>query len=70
VIGSQKFAYDVWGNTVNVAARLEKSGVVGRVHVSEETMQLTGDVFAYQPRGTTHLRGVGAMSTYLLGDHD
>jgi class 3 adenylate cyclase len=55
---------------VNVAARLEKSGVVGRVHVSEETMQLTGDVFAYQPRGTTHLRGVGAMSTYLLGDHD
>jgi hypothetical protein len=33
-------------------------------------MQLTGDVFAYQPRGTTQLRGVGAMSTYLLGDHD
>ena len=58
MIGSQKFAYDVWGNTVNVAARLEKSGVVGRVHVSEETMQLTGDVFAYQPRGTTQLRGV------------
>jgi len=70
VIGSQKFAYDVWGNTVNVAARLEKSGVAGRVHVSEETRQLTGDVFAYQPRGTTQLRGVGAMSTYLLGERN
>ena len=70
VIGSQKFAYDVWGNTVNVAARLEKSGVAGRVHVSEETKQLTGDVFAYQPRGTTQLRGVGAMSTYLLGERN
>lgn len=66
VIGSQKFAYDVWGNTVNVAARLEKAGVAGRVHVSEETMVLARDVFEFEPLGTTYLKGVGARNTYLV----
>jgi class 3 adenylate cyclase len=66
VIGTQKFAYDVWGNTVNVAARLEQAGVPGRVHVSEETMRLTSAAFAYERVGITELRGVGPMATYLL----
>ena len=66
VIGTQKFAYDVWGNTVNVAARLEQAGVPGRVHVSEETMKLTSATFAYEMVGLTELRGVGPMATYLL----
>jgi class 3 adenylate cyclase len=66
VIGTQKFAYDVWGNTVNVAARLEKAGVPGRVHVSEATMQLTRETFGFEARGETQLRGVGVMKTYLL----
>jgi class 3 adenylate cyclase len=66
VIGTQKFAYDVWGNTVNIAARLEQAGVPGRVHVSEETMRLTSAAFAYEKVGITELRGVGPMATYLL----
>ena len=66
VIGTQKFAYDVWGNTVNIAARLQQVGVPGRVHVSEETMRLTSAVYEYEQVGLTELRGVGPMATYLL----
>jgi class 3 adenylate cyclase len=66
VIGTQKFAYDVWGNTVNVAARLEQAGVPGRVHVSQDTMELTRDRFSYEARGATTLRGVGVMQTFLV----
>jgi class 3 adenylate cyclase len=65
VIGTRKFAYDVWGNTVNVASRLEKAGVPGRVHVSEVTKTLTESNFVYEPRGVMELRGVGSMTTYL-----
>jgi class 3 adenylate cyclase len=56
----------VWGNTVNIAARLETAGVPGRIHVSEETKTLTEDVFRYEPRGAVELRGLGMMSTYLV----
>lgn len=66
VIGTQRFAYDVWGNTVNVAARLEQAGVAGRVHVSQDTMELTRDVFSYEALGATELRGVGLMETFLV----
>lgn len=65
VIGTRKFAYDVWGNTVNVASRLEQAGVPGRVHVSEVTKNLSQRDFAYEPRGVMELRGVGSMTTYL-----
>lgn len=65
VIGTRKFAYDVWGNTVNVASRLEQAGVPGRVHVSEATKTLTQNNFTYEPRGVIELRGVGSMTTYL-----
>jgi class 3 adenylate cyclase len=66
VIGTRKFAYDVWGNTVNIAARLEALGVPGRIHVSKETRDLTQDTYEYEPRGTMELRGVGSRTTFLL----
>jgi class 3 adenylate cyclase len=66
VIGTRKFAYDVWGNTVNTAARLESAGVPGRIQVSEETRDLTRDVFGYEPRGGVELRGIGTRTTYLV----
>lgn len=68
VIGTRKFAYDIWGNTVNVAARLETAGVPGRIHVSEKTRALTDGIFRYEPRGAVELRGLGTMSTYLVVD--
>jgi adenylate cyclase len=66
VIGTRKFAYDVWGTTVNAAARLETTGVPGRIHVSEDTRRLTGEAFEYESRGPVQLRGLGPMNTYLV----
>lgn len=66
VIGTRRFAYDVWGNTVNIASRLEKAGVPGRIHVSEEVRTATSGMFEYEPRGALDLRGLGAITTYLL----
>lgn len=66
VIGHRKFAYDVWGSTVNMASRLEASGLPGRIQVSEEMRALTEADFQYEPRGTVELRGLGAVNTYLV----
>lgn len=66
VIGTRKFAFDLWGSTVNQAARLETTGIPGRIHVSEETKKLTEDVFRYEPREATELRGLGTMKTFLV----
>jgi class 3 adenylate cyclase len=66
VIGHRKFAYDVWGSTVNMASRLEASGIPGRIQVSEEIKTLTEATFRYEPRGAVELRGLGAVNTYLV----
>ncbi len=66
VIGNRRFAYDVWGDTVNVAARLESTGVPGRVHVSEATKALTEERFSFEPRGMVELKGIGEVSTFLI----
>ncbi len=66
VIGTRKFAYDVWGNTVNVAARLQTTGIPGRIHVSAETRDRTRDVYGFEPREAVELRGVGVRTTYLV----
>jgi adenylate cyclase len=68
IIGSRKFAYDVWGNTVNFAARLQATGLPGRVHVSEATHKLTGGHFGYDPRGPIEVPGIGVVNTYLVSD--
>ncbi|MGH8958445.1 MAG: adenylate/guanylate cyclase domain-containing protein [Acidimicrobiia bacterium] len=72
VIGTRRFAYDVWGDTVNLASRLQETGVTGRIHVSGETMAQAGRSFRFEPRGSIELRGHGAMDTYLVIDsaHD
>lgn len=66
VIGTTKFSYDVWGDTVNIASRLEESGEPGKVHVSVETKALVGDAFTFEPRVPIDIRGVGTMATYLV----
>ncbi len=66
VIGENKFAYDLWGDTVNTASRLESSGVEGRIHISAETRDLLGDAYRTEPRGLTEIRGKQPMETYLL----
>ena len=66
VIGIRKFSYDVWGDTVNTASRLELHGVPGRVHVSEAVYTRLRDRFRFVARGSVDLKGRGAMNTYFL----
>lgn len=66
VIGIRKFIYDVWGDTVNTASRLESHGAPGRTHVSETVFERLQGRFAFEARGTIELKGRGPMNTYFL----
>lgn len=67
IIGERKWAYDVWGDTVNIASRMESHGVAGRIHISETTRGLLAGGFAVEPRGPMPIKGAGLMSTFFLG---
>ncbi len=66
VIGRRKFSYDLWGDTVNTASRMESHGEPGRVQVSEATRAALGDAFELTPREPLEVKGKGRMQTYWL----
>jgi class 3 adenylate cyclase len=66
VIGTHRFAYDLWGDTVNVASRMESHGVEGRVQISEATWRLVRDEIPVEERGTIEVKGKGLMRTFLV----
>jgi class 3 adenylate cyclase len=66
VIGIKKFAYDVWGDTVNTASRMEASGMPGRIQLSEQAAQQLGDEFIVEERGMVELKGKCSMKTFWL----
>jgi adenylate cyclase len=66
VIGSRKFSYDVWGDPVNLAARLESTCEADCIHVSAEVGRHLGDAFALRSRGLTEIKGVGRLETFFL----
>ena len=66
VIGTRKFVFDVWGDTVNVASRLEGTSEANRIHVSEAVASEMRDIFTFEARGTVELKGKGAMRTHFL----
>lgn len=66
VIGKSKPLYDIWGHTVNIAARLESSGVPGEIRVTVETAKQLGNVFEFSAPGALPLKGSGALRTLLL----
>jgi class 3 adenylate cyclase len=66
VIGRRKFAYDLWGDTVNTAARMEAHGVSNRIQITETTRQLLSAHFEFEPRGEIEVKGVGRMPTWWL----
>ncbi|HIK08749.1 MAG TPA: adenylate/guanylate cyclase domain-containing protein [Oscillatoriaceae cyanobacterium M33_DOE_052] len=66
VIGRKKFIYDLWGDTVNVASRMESHGIPGEIQVTESTYIMLRDQFAFQHRGSIRVKGKGEMNTYLL----
>jgi guanylate cyclase len=66
IVGTRKFSYDVWGDTVNVASRMESEGIPGAIQVTETTYKLIRDQFVCEPRGVVPVKGKGEMKTYLL----
>ena len=66
IIGIHKFIYDVWGDTVNVASRLEAHGLPGRIHVSEQTRRALEHRYEFEPCGPVHIRGKGSLRTAFL----
>lgn len=66
VIGADKFSYDVWGETVNLASRLESHGIPGEIQVSAEVREALQDGFVFEPRGPIDVKGVGLLETWLL----
>jgi adenylate cyclase len=66
VVGTTKFAYDLWGDTVNTASRMELHGLPGQIQVTASTYELLKDKYVFQPRGTIEVKGKGEMLTYLL----
>jgi guanylate cyclase len=66
VIGTTKFQYDIWGDTVNTASRMESSGEAGRIHISESTYKLINNEFRCEERGTITVKGKGSLKTWWL----
>ncbi len=71
VIGLKKFIYDLWGDTVNIASRMESQGIPGHIQVTDCTYELLCHKYTFQERGMIHVKGKGDMIAYLLtGRHN
>ena len=66
VIGRKKFIYDLWGDAVNTASRMESHGLPGKIQISRDTFELLKDEFICEPRGELIVKGKGQMETWLL----
>jgi adenylate cyclase len=66
VIGTDKFSYDVWGETVNLASPLESHGLPGEIQVSDAVREALSDRFVFEPRRAIEVKGVGPLETWLL----
>ena len=66
VIGLKRFLYDVWGDAVNTASRMESMGEAGKIHVSEDVFKALDPDFEFEPRGELDVKGKGPMRTYFL----
>ena len=68
VIGQRRILFDLWGDTVNTAARMQSAGVPGRVHLAPSTRDLIQDRYRLEPLDPIAVKGLGTMSTYLIAD--
>ncbi|SFU95115.1 adenylate/guanylate cyclase domain-containing protein [Pseudoduganella namucuonensis] len=66
VIGKNRYTYDMWGESVNMASRMESSGLPNRVQASESAYQRLADRFAFEARGEIEVKGIGPVQAYLL----
>jgi len=68
VVGSKKFSYDIWGDTVNVASRMEGMSEAGKINISENTYEIVKDSFECEYRGEIAVKNRGSMKMYFLGN--
>ena len=66
VIGRKRFLYDLWGDAVNIASRMESHGTSGRIQITRETKDLLGDEFICEPRGPIAVKGKGEIEAWYL----
>lgn len=66
VIGTRKFIYDIWGDTVNLASRMESLGLRGQIQTSHAVMERLGPTFRFESRGPIDVKGKGPTPAYLL----
>lgn len=66
VLGKNRYAYDLWGDTVNTASRMESQGQAGKIQVSEDYFKLLSSEFNFEPRGKVEVKGKGEMNTWFL----
>jgi class 3 adenylate cyclase/uncharacterized protein HemY len=66
IVGVKKFAYDIWGDTVNIASRLESSGEAGKINISETTHRRVKEHFHCRPRGKIDVKGKGELEMYFI----
>lgn len=66
VVGTKKFAYDIWGDTVNTASRMESNSETGKINISEATFELVKDRFACEYRGNIEVKNRGRMNMYFI----
>ena len=66
VVGKKKYAYDIWGGTVNVASRMESNGEAGRVNISEATYELIKHKYACTHRGKIFAKNIGEIDMYFV----
>ena len=69
VVGKKKYAYDIWGDTVNTASRMESAGEPGRVNISSATYELVKDKFECTHRGKISAKNIGEIDMYFV-DHE
>ncbi|MCB0639974.1 MAG: adenylate/guanylate cyclase domain-containing protein [Lewinella sp.] len=70
VVGKNKFSYDIWGDTVNIAARMEQAGVPGKINISENTFMLVLNHFKCTPRGEIAVKNLGELKMYFVENDD
>jgi class 3 adenylate cyclase len=66
IVGVKKFAYDIWGDTVNTASRMESNGEVGKINISQTTYTLVKDKFNCVERGKIQVKGKGEVEMYFV----
>lgn len=70
VIGQRKFIYDLWGDPVNTASRMQSTGVPGEIHCTQRFREAVGNGYRFTLNGCTEIKGIGAMETWLLNEMD